>query len=184
MDCPPEAPAGRFFYSFVMICRIAECINAFLRHSHVRIPGHCEPANSGSLRTSDRCHWCGNLHRLEDAVSMTGEIPTPVCALVRNDTVIVLRPAVRWRFPHQSADWFGMTCFLRMQPAVRGRFPHQFENWFGMTRFLSMRPAVRPCLQKPPGRKSGGLMSFGGQDVRSFTLWIKLPGCSPRSSSC
>ena len=37
---------------------------------------------SVSLRTSDRCHWCGNLLFIR-------EIPTPVCALARNDTVLL-----------------------------------------------------------------------------------------------
>jgi len=41
------------------------------------------PYTTMSLRTSDRRHWCGNL------LLMMG-IPTPVCALARNDIFIVI----------------------------------------------------------------------------------------------
>ena len=46
-----------------------------------------------SLRTSDRCHWCGNPPRL-GVKALTSyrkslkvrEIATPACALARNDS--------------------------------------------------------------------------------------------------
>ena len=60
------------------------------RSLRTRIPGHCEPVRFPGVAIS--------IFR-SNAAAMTREIPTKAGALVRNDTLIDLQPAVRGSFP-------------------------------------------------------------------------------------
>ena len=73
-----------------------------------------------SLRTSDRRHWCGNPFSLEQTqikVRRWGmRIPTPVCALARND-----KRGVRIGSPQMSDDFTRSACLRGTEGYARIR---------------------------------------------------------------
>ena len=73
-----------------------------------RIPGHCEPVRFPGVAIS----WIG-VQFLVDECQKTVQ---------KNGLYDDGLPEIRWRFPHQSEDWFGMTVLFDT-PAFLCKFP-------------------------------------------------------------
>ena len=127
----------------------------------------CRQSRFLSLRTSDRCHWCGNPHSLKALIFLSfirERIPTPV-----------LR------------HWLGMTATgvcLQLEAPPRGRF--LLRIWLRLRRgmggsapFLRRREPVRRRLPRGRGGRGPG-PEEPAPEAEGPLLWEEQDSCAKK----